>query len=236
MIKLGGLALGETPRVALSLKDRVPPGILPKAKQLGVDLVEHRIDQYASFETEYVLHEVKKIKNFPKIGTIRPREEGGRWGRSEGARLDLFKAVMPHVDAVDIELSAKEILPHVIREAHKRKKVVIISYHDFERTPADRKLKQMLHQAKGLGADIVKIATLILGREDLGRLASFTIVNAPKNLISIGMGAYGTSTRVLFPGLGSLITYTHAGKPTAPGQLDYKTTLEFLKKLYPKEH
>ena len=236
MIKLGGLALGETPRVALSLKDRVPPGILLKAKQLGVDLVEYRIDQYASFETNYVLREIKKIKKFPTIGAVRPRREGGRWGRSEKARLDLFKAVMPHVDAVDIELSAKEILPDVVREARKRKKIVIISYHDFKRTPADRKLNQILHQAKELGAGIVKIATLVLGREDLRRLASFTIANAPKNLISIGMGPYGASTRVLFPGLGSLITYTHIGEPTAPGQLDYKTTLKFLKKLYPKEY
>ncbi len=235
MIKIGSLTLGGTPRVALSVKDRVPPSILRKAKQLGVDLVECRIDQYASFEAKYVVNEVKKIKGLPKIATIRLRREGGKWSLAETARLNLFKAVMPCVDAVDIELSAKEILPDLIREARRRKKIVIVSCHNFKKTPADAKLRQVLQQGKKLGAGIVKIATLVHRRKDLQRLASFTIAHAGKNLICIGMGAQGTSTRLLFPGVGSLITYTHMGQPTAPGQIDCKTTLEFLKKMYPKE-
>ncbi|MSR77215.1 MAG: type I 3-dehydroquinate dehydratase [Candidatus Omnitrophica bacterium] len=236
MIRLASLRLGGIPRVAVSLKDRIPPHAIDDAKRFGVDIIELRIDQYASFEKKYVLQEVKKNKGFPKIATIRSRREGGRWNQSEETRLVLFQAVMPYVDAVDIELSSKEIMSQVIQEARKKNKLVIVSHHDFDRTPEDKKLKQILNQAKKLGADIVKIAALVLKREDTRRLASFTIMNAHKNLISIGMGTYGASTRVLFPGLGSLITYASIGEPTAPGQLDYRTTVEFLRKLYPDYH
>ncbi len=233
MIKLGSLTLNGIPRVAVGVKDNVSNSFIHEARELGVDIMELRIDQYASFERVYVLNEIKKFGHFPTLATLRSRKEGGGWNQSEQARLDLFKAVIPHVDAIDIELSSSGILPQVIKAAHSKGKQVVVSYHNFDGTPAAGKLKQVFSEAKKRGADIVKIAALILKREDMQRLAVFTIANAEKNLISIGMGSYGANTRILFPGLGSLITYAYLGEPTAPGQLDYQTTFDLLRRLYP---
>ena len=234
MIKLGKLTLNGIPRVAVSIKDSVAKNVIKDIEKYGVDIIELRIDQYASFQKEHVLDEVKKFKHFPTIATIRCRQEGGSWHKSEDERLELFKAVIPHVHAIDIELSSMQILPAVIKEAHRAKKIVIISYHNFDKTPDIGKLKKVFKKSKKFGADIVKIATLILKPQDMQQLAAFTIANAYQNIVTIGMGSFGANTRVLFPGLGSLITYAYIGEPAAPGQFDYRTTFDLMRKLYPK--
>ena len=150
MIKLGKLTLNGTPRIAVGFNDRVPSQAILDVKDFGLDVVELRIDQYSSFEVSHVLNEVKKFKNFPSIATIRSEKEGGDWNLSESKRLDLFKAVIPHVDAIDIELSTVSILKQVIKEAHAKKKLVIVSYHNFDRTPNFKTLNQIVYKAKAL--------------------------------------------------------------------------------------
>ena len=85
-----------------------------------------------------------------------------------------------------------------------------------------------------MGADITKIAAMALGGKDVQRLAAFTIENADKNIITIAMGSEGTCSRVLFPALGSLLTYASLGESTAPGQLPYSDTFDILRRLYSK--
>ena len=234
MIKLGQLPLNGLPRIAVGFTDQTSLTTIRNAKKHGLDIVELRIDQYGSFDKRYVLKELKKFKGTPTIATIRSKTEGGAWNLSEAERLSLFKAVIPEVNAIDIELSSKTIIKELVQTAHRAKKLVFISYHNFEGTPEVPQLNKIANKAKTLGADVVKIATLVWKREDIRKLSLFTLSNAPKNLITIGMGPNGVISRILFPALGSLITYASLGKPTAPGQLDYHTTFELLRKLYPK--
>ncbi len=234
MIKIGKLCLNGIPRIAVSFRDHTPRGFLRKAREKGVDVAELRIDQYTSFDPAHVLNEITKFKNFPTIATIRSREEGGGWNLSEKDRLSLFKAILPKIDAIDIELSAKAILAPVVKAAHAAGKLAIISYHNFERTPKGGVLNRILKQAKSSGADIVKLATMTLSGADIRALAAFTLAHADKNLIAITMGAQGVISRILFPALGSLITYASFGEPTAPGQMRYERTLDLLRIFYPK--
>ena len=233
MIKLGNLILNGTPRIAVGMKDHADSQILIDAKNRGLDIVEIRIDQFSNLDKKYVLSEIAKFKKFPTIATIRSKKEGGNWRLSEEKRLELFKSIIPKVDAVDVELSSKEILPKIVNFAHKHKKIVVISYHNFDRTPDERKLKKIAEDAKTAGADIVKIAALALKKKDVQTLGAFTIANASKNLVTIAMGENGVVSRVLFPALGSLMTYAHWGNPTAQGQLSYDQTFELLRVLYP---
>ena len=55
-------------------------------------------------------------------------------------------------------------------------------------------------------------------RQDLARLVDLLRAPGPPRII-IGMGAEGAATRVFFPLLDSLLTYSFAGSPTAPGQI-----------------
>lgn len=233
MIKLGNLPLNGIPRIAVGFKDKTASSALLDAKNFGLDIAELRIDQYSHFDKKYVLQEIDKFKNFPTIATLRSKNDGGHWPLSEHERLELFASIIPKVDAVDIELSAKDILPDVVRFAHEKKKLVIISYHNFAKTPEELKLSDICHEAKSLGADVVKIATIALNQEDVKTLAAFTISHSNKNLITISMGSLGVVSRVLFPALGSLITYAYLGDPAAPGQLPYDKTFDSLRILYP---
>ncbi len=233
MPKLGKLTLNGTPRVAVSVKDKVSPASLKSIKRYGVDIVEIRIDLYSSFNEEYVLNEIWKLGSYPCIATIRSKREGGRWSLSEERRKDLFMTVLPYVDGIDIELSSREILKDIVRSAHKAKKLVIISHHDFKKTPSVTKLSQILQKAKTAGADIVKIAAMAVKSKDVEKLAGFTLAHRSKKIITVAMGKAGAISRVFFPALGSLVTYASLGSPTAPGQMDYHKTVNLLKKILP---
>ncbi|MBI3307659.1 MAG: type I 3-dehydroquinate dehydratase [Candidatus Omnitrophica bacterium] len=232
MLKIGKLVLGVTPRIAVPFKDHAAGRILRQAKRAGLDIAELRIDHYSSFESRHVLKEISKFRQFPTIATIRSKREGGKWNLSEAARLELFRGVSGKVDALDIELSSKQILSKVIKLARKAKITVIVSYHNFDKTPGLKTLSRIAKKAKTAGADIVKIAALAKRQKDVQTLAKFTVENAPLNLITIAMGPHGRLSRVFFPALGSLITYAHLGKKTASGQLSYGETSGFLKTFY----
>lgn len=234
MIKLGNLTLNGTPRVVVGFRDNVSAEMIEDIENFGLDVVELRIDQYASFEKDHVLREAAKFKKFPSIATIRSEKEGGEWKLSDEKRCALFNAVLAHVNAIDVELSSRSILKKVVSAAHKLKKLVIISYHNFDETPSIDKLNEVTKEAKIFGADIVKIATLILSNADIQLLADYTIQNSSKNIVTVGMGSVGALSRILFPSLGSLMTYASLGRSTAPGQFEYKQTSELLRLLYPK--
>jgi 3-dehydroquinate dehydratase-1 len=234
MLKLGRLALGRIPRLAISFKDNVSPGLIRKIKNPGSHVAELRIDQYSSFEIQHVLKEAKKFSKFPSIATIRSKKEGGRWYLSDQKRIKLFEAVLPYVDAVDIELSSKAILKDVISKAHRAKKQVIVSYHNFDKTPPVATLTTKLKEAKSCKADIIKIATFALSKQDVQTLAEFTLLHRCQNIITVSMGDEGVISRILFPALGSLITYASSGGALAPGQLHYKVAMDLLRRMYPK--
>ncbi len=233
MIKLGKVTLGGTPRIVVGFNDRTSAAVLAGLKKSGLDIAELRIDQYASFKTWHVLEQIARFRYFSTIATIRSKKEGGCWTLSESARLQLFETVIPKVNAVDIELSAKEILPRIVKSAHKAKKLAVVSYHDFKQTPDARSLLKILKKAKMAGADIVKIAVMAVKKGDLQTLAAFTIAHASQNIVTIAMGPAGIASRILFPALGSLMTYACLSEPIAPGQLNYEATRQCLRIFYP---
>ena len=230
MARIGKLSLNGAPRLVVSLDGVVSPRVL---RGKGVDVVEFRLDLHSSHEQAALLKRIRLFKKFPSIATIRSKKEGGKWGLPEPKRLALFKWALPYVDAVDIELSSKRILRETVKAAHARKKTVIVSYHYFRDTPEMQKLNAILKKCRRAGADIVKIAALARSKADLQRLADFTSLNRKKNIVTIAMGKEGALSRILFPALGSLFTYASAGRPTAPGQLDFRQTADYLGKLSP---
>ena len=171
---------------------------------------------------EYVLEQVQQFGKLPTIATIRIGKEGGSWRGSQSERLELFRAVVPYVDAIDIELAASEILPDVVDVSHSAGKLVVISYHDIETTPDQYTLEHIVEDSERAGADIVKIATHVKGREDVRSLTQLLISNPERKLVVVGMGGEGLVTRLFFPLLGSLMTFAYIGQQTAPGQLPFE--------------
>ncbi len=231
---LGSLELGKIPRLVIGFSGDVSPEVINNSLLAGLDIAELRIDQYSSSDPTYVLNELFKFRNLPTIATIRSSDEGGGWCGTEVERLSLFKEVIPHVDAIDIELLSKKILPDTIEATHKDGKLAVVSYHDFTSTPSYSDLVEIVNEAKKQGGDIVKIACTVFSQSDIQNLARLTIDCASKNIITIAMGSKGLISRLLFPSLGSLMTFAYIGRPTAPGQLRIDETLEMLRLFYPE--
>lgn len=222
------------PLTAVGFSDSASPQTLMEAKIHGLDVAELRIDLYASSDTAYVVSEIKKFSNFYTLATIRLASEGGNWEGNEAQRLALFHDILPCVDAVDIELHAEEILPKVVKDAHAQKKLVLISYHNFQETPSLIELQSIMNSAWDQGADLVKIAVHANQPEDVQTLAQLTLANKDKRLITIAMGADGLVSRAFFPVLGSRITFAYLDKPTAPGQLRFQEMFDLLRQFYPR--
>jgi len=230
-MNIGKLRLGSTPRIVAVIVDGENTKAIAAAKKNGADLLELRIDCFKRHDTDYIQKIIKDVgaEKLPAIATIRSKAEGGRYNLKDAERLKIFKAIMPLVDAVDIELSSKKILNGVIKEAHRFKKRVIVSYHDFRNTPAEGQLNAIIKNSRKAGGDIVKIAAFAKDKRDIIRLASLNI--SQNDIITIAMGRLGVVSRLFFPMLGSLLTYCSVTKSSAPGQMPLKTAAKLLKEI-----
>ena len=219
MIKLGDLVLTEgRPHVAVSFTDADGKDEVARARAAGVAIAELRIDLFARHSADYVEAQVRRLAGLPTIATIRYAAEGGGWTGGEPERLALYRAVVPLIDAVDVELGATTILSDVAAFAKAQDKVLIVSHHDFTATPTYDALAQTARRAVAAGADIVKIAAHVVDDRDIETLGRLLAERPAPNLVVIGMGENGAPTRLLFPGQGSLFTFAAKGeRTTAPG-------------------
>lgn len=219
-LSIGRLRLGAVPRVVLCATDarggRLPPRCAP-------DLIEARIDLFAQHAPDYVQKLLRRLRRpgYPIIATIRTVAEGGRWRGSIRDRERLFTAVLPLVDAVDVELSSRTLAGRVVKAAHAEGRLAIVSAHDLDRTPPAATLVRRIRAARTLGADVVKLAAHANDMEDLSTLLRVLLSHPRTPLVLVAMGPVGTMSRILFAAAGSLLTYAFAegDAPAAPGQL-----------------
>jgi 3-dehydroquinate dehydratase-1 len=231
-MKFGRIELGKAPGVAGVIVDSIDMRKLKKAVREGADLVELRLDTLRKRDPASIVKTLGLFRSegaVPLVLTVRSKAEGGRYTVKDPERLELFNALIPYVDGVDIELGSRKILPHVVKTAKRFKKRVIVSYHNFKKSPRPETLRTTVKRARRSGADIVKIAVRAKNRDELKRLAGLLLEGS--DMIVIATGNYGTVSRVFFPILGSLITYGSVTRRSAPGQLpvrDIKTKLRAL--------
>jgi 3-dehydroquinate dehydratase-1 len=220
------------PRVVLAV-DGDRPAILRRARRAGVDLIEARVDQFRRRDPSTVAHTIARLRHYglPVIGTVRSRLEGGATALSEVQRLQLYARLIPLVDAVDVELRAASLARTVIQAARKARVTVLVSYHDFHATPSMNVLTHLMHRARHLGADVIKIATMAQRADDITRLLEFTLAHRRQHVVTIAMGPAGSVSRLMFPLAGSLLTYTH--DTPSHGQLPLRELATFLRRYSP---
>ncbi len=205
------------------------------AREEGAQVLEVRVDLFERvnlISLKKRLKEIKREVKLPIIATVRRRDEGGGRRYTERQRLHMFRSLMPMVDGVDIELRSGKIIGEVVREAKRRRRLVLISYHNLEKTPPNSILKDIAYRAKQMGADMVKIAALAKNRQDVARLLSFTYQSPHKPLATISLGRVGRISRIIAPLFGSRLTYGCVETEAAPGQLDVLHLKEKLEKFY----
>ncbi|MBS1849138.1 MAG: type I 3-dehydroquinate dehydratase [Actinobacteria bacterium] len=229
-----GWTVGRSgPCVAVPFVDDASPDTVAEATRRGMDVAELRIDRFADTGDDHVVAVAERFAAVPTIGTIRSRAEGGSWDGTDARRLELFELLLPHVGIVDIELSSTDLADRVVTAAHAAGRGVIVSFHDFEHTPSPQELGRTITTARDNGADVVKIATTVEANDDLRTLARVLVDHDDTDLIVIGMGPLGVPSRVLFPFLGSRLTFAAFGEPSAPGQLELDDLVEALRLVSP---
>jgi 3-dehydroquinate dehydratase-1 len=232
---IGTVELGKVPRVVLATDDENLKSKLERARLLGIDLVEARVDLLKEPTEKRVrtFLDVVADYGFYAVSTVRPVWEGGAFRGDESERLSLFELLVKHpaTGAVDVELRS-EILPEVRAMARQERKPLIVSYHDFEKTPGESEIEELFGKAVEAGADLVKLAFTGKSHDDAARVCS-TLFKFKEPKVFMVMGEAGKFTRVVGFSFGSLLTYTFFGKPVAPGQIEAERLVSLLKEFYP---
>jgi len=182
------------------------------------DYAELRLDFMKPSKVPHALNLVKKdLKRC--ICTLRPKSEGGKFSGSEKNRISILKLVAEYnpylldVEYITIRKSRD------LRQYLKRSKTdLLVSWHDFKKTPNTISLKKMANQMFKFSKNI-KIVTTARSIGDSAKVLSL-YKNVPKNgnLVAFAMGDYGRMSRILCTQIGSPYTYVSLGKPIAPGQ------------------
>jgi shikimate dehydrogenase/3-dehydroquinate dehydratase type I len=150
----------------------------------------------------------------------------GRAGEQKDKKMAVLnQAVELGADYIDIELSTgREAIEKLKSRCEKRGcfTKVIISYHDFKRTPALTRLKAIFHTCREYQPAVVKIVTYARKPEDNFPVLSL-IPYARKHsqdIIAFCMGDHGRISRLLAASLGNFIDFATLpqGAPSAPGQ------------------
>ncbi|NLI28679.1 MAG: type I 3-dehydroquinate dehydratase, partial [Nitrospiraceae bacterium] len=220
------------PLIAGVLNDEDVRNLPPEALAC-IDLIELRYDLCTEIDNEKTIALAQQAKTKfgkPLLGTIRHPSEGG--GYEVANRVGLYESLAPHVEMVDIEITAAGEFRKLRSICDQTRTVLIGSYHNFTLTPDTESLEVIHATGRSLGADIVKVALMPQNREDVLRIMEFTLRHRTEGIITIAMGETGASSRVFTPLLGSLITYGTVTRSTAPGQLSAQELADLLHRLH----
>ena len=128
------------------------------------------------------------------------------------------------VDLVDVELfTGDEIVKDIVETAHNNGVKVVMSNHDFFKTPAKEEIISRLCKMQDLGADLPKIAVMPNTSEDVVTLLAATeemsTKHANRPIITMSMGGLGLVSRLAGETFGSALTFGAAKAASAPGQI-----------------
>lgn len=211
-------------------------GVEPAAREAGADALEFRLD--LAEEPLVALDDYDG--DLPVLVTNRVAWEGGE-AADDAARLDALETAVEHdtVGAVDVELralldgdededgdAAEHDASRVVDAARENRASVVVSYHDFERTPFRQDMRGFLGNALEHG-DVAKLAVTAADHTDAVDLLTVTheYELEGKPVATMAMGEPGRHTRAVAPVYGSKIGYAPVDptEATAPGQYDVAT-------------
>ncbi|HAX72525.1 MAG TPA: type I 3-dehydroquinate dehydratase [Firmicutes bacterium] len=235
IVEVKHLKLGEgMPKICVPLVGKTNEEIMTEAKalkELKLDLVEWRVDHYEHVEdlakVKEILAELRaELAETPILFTFRSKKEGGEKEVSVEYYAELNKAIAATkmVDLVDVELfTGDDIVRDVVESAHASDVKVVMSNHDFFKTPAQEEIVSRLCKMQDLNADLPKIAVMPQTAKDVVTLLAATeemaTVHAKTPIITMSMGGLGLVSRLAGQTFGSALTFGAAKVASAPGQI-----------------
>jgi 3-dehydroquinate dehydratase / shikimate dehydrogenase len=159
------------------------------------------------------------------IATCRREEGGGLFQGTREQQIEILaQAARSGCAWCDVEIeTARRVdrneLARALFPAH-----VMVSYHDFRRTP--RKLSGIVRRLERSGGDAIKIAAQCHSVSDSVRISE--LARGRRDAVAIPMGEFGLAGRVLSLRMGSALAYAAVEQATAPGQF----SLDAMSDLY----
>src|SRR5216684_722371 len=165
-----------------------------------------------------------KPRNATFLATCRRREGGGKFAGGVDRELCwLIQAREAGCQWCDLEVETLRKLPGQSVREYPVPSHILLSVHDFERTPD---LPRTINAPAHGGVDAVKIATEARSIHDSVRL--LRLARSSRNFVAVPMGEAGLPARILALREGSALAYAAVGAATAPGQV----SLDEMKHLY----
>lgn len=234
-VKVRGLTIGEgAPKICVPMVGETITELIEEAsllKTVDLDVVEWRVDFFEHVEDlDKVIEALSAIRsildNTPLVFTFRSAKEGGEKEVSTAYYFELNKVIAEsgQIDIVDVELfNDDEEIRSLISAAHSHNVYVIISNHDFDKTPEKEEIVSRLRKAQELGGDVPKIAVMPNSTADVLTLLDATnTMNeqyADRPIITMSMAGMGVISRLAGEVFGSSLTFGAAKKASAPGQV-----------------
>lgn len=235
VVEVRGLRIGEgIPKICVPVLGRTEAEVLSSLKQAllaSPDLIEWRVDHFQEFlnrdAVEHTLNALRAaMEKLPLLFTFRTKQEGGAASVSveDYMQLNIHAAESGLVDLIDLELflcekQMGELIPRIQRLGAK----VILSNHDFEKTPAKEELIRRLCSMQDAGADLAKIAVMPQSSKDVLTLLEASLemqdCHTKTPVITMSMSPVGAVSRLCGETFGSAVTFGSAGQDSAPGQL-----------------
>ena len=248
MVKIGNVTLDNgMPKICVPIVGHSVDELVQECRYLQdkiYDVVELRIDFLKDVTSLEAVGEAldavrRELPNGAILFTFRTKEEGGEKAVPETYYFDLinYAIVSGKVDAVDVEyFRSRESIEKTLAAAKAHNVTVIMSNHDFDKTPSFDDITGRLTGMKKLGADVAKLACMPTSAKDVLTLLSATeAVKAQypdEPIITMSMGKLGAISRISGEIFGSALTFGSAKKASAPGQLEVTTLQQILRALH----
>ncbi|MBL4965491.1 type I 3-dehydroquinate dehydratase [Bacillus halotolerans] len=249
VLTIKGVSIGEgMPKIIVPLMGKTEKQILKEAeavKLLDPDIVEWRVDVFEKADdSEAVLKMISKLRESLRdklfLFTFRSHKEGGSKEMDVRSYIALLETAIrtKDIDFIDIELFSGEAnVEALVSLAEENGVYVIMSNHDFQKTPAKDEIISRLRKMQELGAHIPKIAVMPKDAGDLLTLldATYTMKTkyADRPMITMSMSGTGLVSRLSGEIFGSACTFGAGEEASAPGQIpvsELRNVLEVLHK------
>jgi 3-dehydroquinate dehydratase / shikimate dehydrogenase len=186
----------------------------------GSNFFEVRLDhlQQPRSGIEFIRDFSRSHPEVSLLATCRAKANRGHFDGSVQEQFELLAAAAnAGADLLDIEIESAAHHANSVKELRPLA-AVMVSYHNFETTPA---LSNVLRKLCKVPADLYKIATTVRKPSDNLRLLEFCKQSRNVPLVLLGMSETGLPSRVLGLCSGSRFTFAAPaeGEGTASGQI-----------------
>ncbi|HYZ87596.1 MAG TPA: shikimate dehydrogenase [Bryobacteraceae bacterium] len=211
------------PKICIALGFPETAKLLDHARhevEAGERFLEFRLDYLSRPEDglQAIRQFVSEHPEVTLLATCRRHQNRGRFNGSVEEQIRLLEsAVDAGARAVDVEVESAEAVG-VKLEALRGRTCFILSYHNYESTPA---LEPVFRRMTKVPADAYKIVTTARKPSDMAKIQALAKAHPKSHFILLAMGEIGFPTRVLSPSWGGTYTYAapNAAEGTAAGQM-----------------